>query len=199
MELCNQALNTAYNYGYELDSGRPIDIMHQHLAAKNNAEVKYEDVTRIPGNLGLDVQQFINQLGTVFRELHLNRYLAEPEPTHFETAYSEIQGRPKEVFDAAVNRAYLQRKPTMAPRTRGDSREDDFLMNRVLAPKFQISYRVRGRTKILSSEISVLIEGSNDQKGAVRRKIIDRNSRVDQLGPQTSFFELMEEERNEAD
>lgn len=177
IELCNQALKTAYNYGYKPAVDNPIDSIYQHMGAKHHAEIQYEDITRIPGNLGMAIQYFINELGTVFRELHLNRDLVEPEPNHFETVYSEISAEVKEVFDTSLDYSYIQRKPAMDPKLPHEAKKDDFLINRILAPYFKISYRVRGRTYISASQINRLILGDSDKRRRVRREIIKNNTK----------------------
>ena len=35
VELCNQAINTAYNYGYEPEKEKPVEIAYQDIGAKN--------------------------------------------------------------------------------------------------------------------------------------------------------------------
>lgn len=181
IELCSQALNTAYNYGYEPSKKKPVDFVHQDLGAKNHAGLQFEDITRIPGNLGTDVRDFIKEIGTVFRALHLNRYLVEPEPTHFETICSEIAGPAKEVFNAALNHSYLQRKPAMDPKSHLEVKKDDFLLNRVFAPFFEISYRVRGRTYVSGSQIADLVTGDDKKKRQTRRAIITANAKKEKV------------------
>lgn len=182
IEICNQALNTAYNFGYEPSGEKPVEIQHQDAGAKHHAQLQYDDIQRIPHNLGLEVQDFINQIGTIFRDLHLNRYLVEPEPTHFETTFSEIAGRAKEVFDAALSYSYLQKKPPMQPKSPDRTKKDDYLINRAFAPLFKISHRVRGRTIIPAAQINSLITGDYKEKLQTRREIIKQNSRKRRAG-----------------
>lgn len=177
IELCSQALNTAYNYGYEPDGEKPVDFVHQDIGAKNLARLQFEDILRTPGNLGIDVRDFISQIGAVFRALHLNRYLVEPEPTHFETSCSEIDQPAKDVFNAALNHSYLQRKPAMHPKNHLEAKRDDFLLNRIFAPYFEISYRVRGRTYVSGSQIVDLITGDHKKRQHTRRTIIRENAK----------------------
>jgi len=200
VELCNQALNTAKNFGYKPGKGKPVGIVYQDIGAKNLAKLQYADITGIPKNLGLKVQDFINQIGTIFRELHLNRYLVEPEPTHFETNYSEIvQG--KDVFNAALNYSCLQKKPPMDPKNIGKTKKDDFLLNRILAPYFEISYRVRGRTYISASQISSLITGDSEKKKKTQKEIIKNNAKKEkpEIGIQSTLFDTAEVNNNEID
>lgn len=191
IELCNQALTTAYNYNYKADSGKSIDYRFQDMGAKSHAELQYEDIARIKGNLGLRAQMFINELGTVLRHLHSDRDIIEPEPTHFETTYSEITGIAKEVFDATKNYAYLQEKPPMSPKSSIDTKKNDYLINRILAPKFGISYRLRGRTRITPSQIQKLITGDEKERREIRKEIFKRNSKKKtEQGIQKTLFDL---------
>jgi len=177
IEICNQALNKAYNYGYEPNQENPVEVVFQDFGARHHARLQFDDILRIPNNLGLPVQEFIKQIGTIFRALHKDRRLVEPEPTHFETDYSEITGRAKEVFDAAIKYSYLQKKPPMDPKSINETQKNDFLTNRVFAPQFEISYRLRGRTPISPSQIDRLITGDSVRKRQTRREIL-RNTRA---------------------
>jgi len=201
IEVCNQALNTAYNYGYEPNSKKPVDFAYQDMGAKHHAELQYNDITRVPGNLGMGIQDFINQIGTIFRELHLNRYLVEPEPTHFETDYSEITGEAKAIFDAALDYSYLQQKPSMDPKSSIETKKNDFLINRVFAPHFEISYRVRGRTSISAHQITTLITGNDKRKKKERQNIIRENTRREKPGIdlQRELFDRDQIDKNETD
>jgi hypothetical protein len=194
IEICNQALNTAYNYGYDPALGKPVEMTYQDMGAKHHAELQYNDITRIPGNFGMQVQDFINEIGAIFRELHLNPDLIEPEPTHFETSYSKIPSDAKQVFDAALDYSYLQKKPAMDPKARYETKKDDFLINRVLAPYFEISYRVRGRTYISPLGIHNLILGSDEEKKKTRLEIIrQRRKKQKSQGPiQKTLIDLDE-------
>jgi len=191
VELCNQALNTAYNFEYKPAKGNPVGNIFQDMGAKNFAKIRFTDITGIPGGLGLKVQDFINEIGTIFRALHLNQYLVEPEATHFETTYSEIVGKAKEVFDAALNYSYLQKKPPMDPKSSLETKKDDFLINRIFAPYFEISYRVRGRTYILASQIRSLIMGESEEKKKTRKEIIKNNAKKEkpEIGIQSKLFD----------
>lgn len=177
IEICNQALNVAYNYGYQPDKENPLDVNYQHIGCKFHAELQYDDITRIPLNKGLIVQEFINQIGTIFKALHMDRFLIEPEPTHFETNYSEIKKDAKEYFDAAIQYSYIQEKPSMYPKRYEIARKKDFLLNRVFAPYFNISHRIRGRTYISAVQIQNLILGDDKERNKIRREIIRQNTK----------------------
>jgi hypothetical protein len=198
VEFCSQALNVAYNFEYNPEKGKPIEIVYQDIGAKKHAKLQFNNITRIPQNLGLKVQNFINEIGAIFRELHLNRYLVEPEPTHFETNYSEIvQG--KNVFDAALDYSYLQKKPPMDPKSTSETKKDDFIINRVLAPYFEISYKVRGRTYISASQISSLITGGSEEKKKTRKEIVKNNEKKEkpEIDIQSTLFGIEEADNNE--
>jgi hypothetical protein len=190
IELCNNALNTAYNYNYEPSINHPVDIFYQDLGAKKMADTQYNDIQGINENIGLKVREFINEIGTIFRDLQLNRDIVEPEPTHFETNYAEITGEAKEIFDAALNYSFLQIKRPMDPKTISETKKDDILINRILAPRFKISYRLRGRTYISPYQINDLIVGNDKIKKRVKREIYIANTKNDKIsyGTQKTLF-----------
>lgn len=177
VEICNEALNNAYNYGFIPDKNKPIKNTFQDMGAKHHSMNIYNDIKHIPGNLGFKVQSFINEIGSILRQLHLNLFIIEPEPTHFETIYSEIFPAEKKIFDSAIEFSYLQRKPSMNPKSSSEVKKDDFLLNRIFAPFFEISYRVRGRTIISSRQIMRLISGNLKERKQSRKEIIRQNIR----------------------
>jgi len=71
----------------------------------------------------------------------------------------------------------------MHPKSFYEARKVDFLINRVFAPHFRISYRVRGRTYISASQIESLIVGDSEEKKRTRRTIIRENSRKKEAIP----------------
>jgi arsenate reductase-like glutaredoxin family protein len=200
IEICGQALNTAYNYGFAPNGEKAVGFEYQDIGAKNHAQVKYEDILRIASKVSQEVQEFINQIGTIFRALHSDKYLVEPEQTHFETDYYGIKGKAKEVFDAALQQSYIQRKPAMDPKEIGDARKTDFLLNRVFAPHFEISCRVRGRTYITATQICSLILGSEEEKKKTRKEIVVENSKIRRdSDKQRSLLEVLELNDQEID
>lgn len=192
IEICNQALNTAYNYGYERQETNAVEVQHQDIGAKTQARLQYEDIQRVPGshsraiaygtaeqvgNIGMEIQDFVSQLGNIFRNLHLDQYLVEPEQTHFETDYLSLDDYSRQVVDTAEKYSYLQQKYPMSPKDVHDTKRNDFVLNRVFAPYFQISYRTRGRTYISPKQIQSLISGDNTEKKSTRIEVIIRNTK----------------------
>jgi hypothetical protein len=204
IELCNQGFQIASNYGYIPSQGKPIPYICQDMGAKKFADLCYYDIARISGKdyLGLRVQKFINEIGTIFRALHRDPYLAEPEPTHFETSYLDITVKAREIFDAALDHSYLQEKPPMDPKLPIEAKKSDFVLNRIFSPKFGISYRVRGRTFFSPTQIEDLLVGDDKKRMGVRSEIIKpklkrlsaNNVKHAGRGVQKSLFELPEEE-----
>jgi len=101
----------------------------------------------------------------------------EPEPTHFETNTSRLKDKASRIFQAAVDYSYIQEKPSMEPKSHHEIKQGDFLINRIFAPWFKISYRVRGRTKISPEQLSGLIEGSEEDKDGIRKEVTLINTR----------------------
>ncbi len=202
IELCNSALNTAYNYGFSPNEGSSVGPEYQDRGVKNYSKLQYERMQRIKKGAGLKVQELIKEIGSIFRKLHLNRYLVEPEPTHFEINYSELTGDAKEIFDAAINYSCLQEKTPMEPKSKYDIKNRDFILNRIYAPWFKISYRVRGRTFISADQITRLIEGSYKEKEDVRKEIIINNIKKNadaEIFYQKNLSYYLEQEKNGID
>jgi hypothetical protein len=180
IELCNQALNFAYFYDFDPTKQKAVKIVYQDMAAKKIAEEKYDDISGIHKNRGYKVQNFIEDFGTIFHELHLNPNVIEPEPTHFEIKYSEITGEAKNIFDTALEHSYLQEKDGMSP-DRNEVTLNDYVINRIFAPKFGISYRTRGRTFVTSAQIIKLIDSDPDKRKEIRKEIITKNSKKEKM------------------
>ena len=194
IELCNRSLNAAYNYGYEKQDSNEVEMWHQDIGAQTQARLQFDDIQRIPGShpkpvvtkrgteesigiLGIEVQDLVSQLGTIFRNLHLDQFLIEPEQTHFETDYESLDEYSRQVIDTAVKYSYLQEKYPMSPRDIIDTKRKDFVLNRIFAPKFKISYKTRGRTYISAEQVEMLIKGNNTEKRKTRLEVVVGNSK----------------------
>jgi hypothetical protein len=176
IELCNIALNTACNYNQETQLEKGVSPNIQDISAKQLAQTAFDDITSIQ-KYGLEVQDLINNLGAIFRALHVNKNIIEPEPTHFEVKYLNIKGISKEIFDAALDYSYLQEKPAIQPKQIYKTKGDDFVINKVLSPKFNISYRVRGKITIYHQQIIDLITGEEKLKEKTVKDIINQNKK----------------------
>jgi len=177
IELCNQSLKTARNYDYNIEDGQPIANNFQNMASKYLSDTSFSDIRSIAGNMGLGVQSFVNEIGTIFRTLHLNLDLVEPEPTHFETRYSELNDNSKFLIDTALQHGILQEKPPMEPKNVNETKGNDYILNRIFAPKFEISYRVRGRTYIDPVDLQELISANENKRNEIRKLIVKNNSK----------------------
>ena len=200
IELCNSSLNTAYNYGYTPKKDHPIDVEFQDRGVKNYSKLQFDRMQRIKKGAGMNVQELIKEIGSIFRRIHLDRYLVEPEPTHFEINYSELRDNSKEIFDAAIDYSCLQEKKPMEPKNKYDIKNRDFILNRIFAPWFKISYRVRGRTFITADQITRLITGDHKEKGEVRKEIIINNIKKNpEIFSQKNLKYYLEKGKNEID
>jgi hypothetical protein len=187
IELCNQSVKTAKNYGYSFEKCGPIPNRIQDTAAKYHSDISFSDIREISSNMGLTIQTLANEIGTIFRALHLNQDLIEPEPTHFETRYSELNAEARMVIDTAIGYGILQEKPPMEPKNAHETKRNDYILNRILAPHFEISYRVRGRTQIDSELLQELITSNENKRKEIRIAIIKANSKVDSIGEKESI------------
>ena len=172
LELCYYAFDEAIFHEPEsLEKGKPISSNLQTKAVKIKSENFLRDIQSIPDEVGPILFDFIDNLGSIFRTLHMDERLSEPEPSYFITDYYALSEKSKKFVDSAVVWSALQTKNSMDPRFSTDLREQDFALNRILCARYAISHRLRGRTVISSKIIDTLITGSNEEKQTIRKKV----------------------------
>ena len=164
--LCQYAFQ---NFRFESPNEFPeiIAPKFQSAAAGKHAEDLLKAVTAIPKD-GLLLRRFVEDLGQLFRDRHLSMTLGEPEPTYFATNSSMLSERSRQLLETAVRHSVLQRREPMM--WSGMRRTPDvFVLNRGMAPRFKISWRIRGRT-VIPPEIldQLLSEKTDERKKALR-------------------------------
>jgi len=174
VELCYHTFNYAIFSELEnLAKNGKIGWESQNKGAKREATDFFDWMQSIPKH-GSKVTLFVDSIGTLFRSLHyMDERISEPEPTYFNTEYDILGREAKEVLDVALMWSTLQQKEAMQPREPDEMLPDVYALNKILAPRYRISYRTRGRTDIKPKDLEVLILGSEDDK----RNIIRRYSK----------------------
>lgn len=172
LELCFHAFHLALFAEKEnLLSGKPISIDIQNDAAQLMSEKYFNEISSIPKGYGSVVTRLVDNVGSVFRGLHKDPLLSEPEPTYFTTEYENLDFKTKDVLDTAERWSILQRTRSMKPKERSQAHLTDYHLNRMLCPKYSISYRRRGRTLISSSNLNLLSFGNEIEQKHTRELI----------------------------
>ena len=171
LELCYHVFNFAIFYEVDslVNNGR-INWDSQHQGILREAADFFDWIRSIP-KFGSNVTLFIDSLGTLFRSLHYtDERISEPEPTYFNTEYDALSQEAKKILDVAVMWSTLQQKEPMQPKEPRGILPDVYLLNRILTPRYRISYRTRGRTDIKPEDLEILLLGDEDGKKRVIRK-----------------------------
>lgn len=171
VELCYHTFNYAIfsDVKYLVENGK-ISWESQNKGAEREAIDFFDWIQSIP-KYGSKVTLFIDSLGALFRSLHyMDERISEPEPTYFNTEYDVLNKEAKEVLDVALMWSTLQQKEPMQPREADEILPDVYALNKILAPRYRISYRTRGRTDIQPKDLEILILGDEKEKTNIIKK-----------------------------
>jgi len=171
LELCYHTFNYAIFYRLEdLINNGQIGWDSQHKGALREATDFFDWIRSIP-KFGSSVMSFIDSLGALFRSLHyVDERISEPEPTYFNVQHGTLSREAREILDIALMWSTLQQKEPMQPRETPGILPDVYLLNRILTPRYRISYRTRGRTDIRPKDLETLLLGDENGKKQVIRK-----------------------------
>jgi len=186
LELCEQAFAFAIQRGDKLDSATGIDRKLQDEAARKIARRCLDEASTIP-RWGRQVDSLVRSLGRLFRSLHVDdERIREPEPTYICVDRSSLDHDDRDAVESAIQHVLLFEKMPMKPRSSSGERRDELALSRMLAPEFDISCNLRGRTELSSSELAIFIHGpkrliqkvigqklSGGQKAAQQRQLWD--------------------------
>lgn len=171
LELCYHTFNYAiFNELDNLMKSGKISSDSQERGILREVEDFFDWIRSIPV-YGSKVTLFIDSLGALFRSLHYaDKRLSEPEPTYFNTEYDTLSAEAKKVLDTAIMWSILQQKEPMQTKTPTEILPDVYALNRILAPRYRISYRTRGRTKIKPDDLEILLLGEEEEKMRIFKK-----------------------------
>ena len=145
LELCRRAFQVAaFEDGSTLLEDGRIPPSLQNKAAREVARSELDMVPRIP-RYGTELAHFANSVGNGFRTYHVDPKLRYPETNQLFLDPATIPSESdREAFRAAIRWSVIQKKPRLQGASPGSAKTENYTLNRVLAPVFQISYRTRG-------------------------------------------------------
>lgn len=186
LELCYRALQFAKDKDFYKDSIE-IDVDSQRRATEKTAWDVLNKMVKNIEKVGNDIYYFLLNTGAFFRALHSDEIVREPEPTYFNTQTGKLLDNSKMIIKKAHQWSVLQSKVPMMPKVVGEPLPDVHILHPILAPAFQISYRTRGRTRLLPEDVELLIHGSErDIKRLVvkyrDKSLTKRNKRTQRQG-----------------
>jgi len=173
LELCYQCFNTAlFSETDELFGKGRISFSAQTEGAKIRSTRVYEDtIDRIP-EYGNEIKSLVRSLGAIYSAWQMDARLSEPELTYFCVDKTSLSEEARKVLDSAVRWSALQQKKSMKGKSPGEPLLDVYALNRILAPYFEISYRLRGRIgRFTKNDIESMMFGSDSEKQRVVTKL----------------------------
>ena len=158
IDLCYKFFSLAEDIGYSIedisnkkDGLGPKDFEHLQSKAAYIVSSRYaEDLKKNEET----ISGLANGLGKIFQAHHKGMYntLAEPEMNHFTyMAGSVLSEEAEKNLESAMGYAVIKKRKSTKLKVTSDITPYDFYLNRLLAPKFQISV-VKKRKKIFDSE-----------------------------------------------
>ncbi len=152
---------------------KPISVLAQAEGAKEAAEWFFRDA-RIKGRDGNLVQDAINRLGTLFRSIRYSHKPSECSLSTFSYERSSVSDETQRLIDLAEKWSLLV--DVGGQRDRNSERVDmKFQINRMLAPRWDISFSRRGTLAISGDDLNTIFDpafvSEFDQKLKIR---IDR-------------------------
>lgn len=150
LELCEQAFSLAAQEDEKWNYDGPISVEKQTRAANYVSRKQIMELETY-ANIGKQMIVFTSALGKLFQELHRNENLTlgEPEPNHFAIVSPTSMDQPTEEGLAyAIKCSVLHEVPTTKEKDVIYTNTNDYCLNRIFAPYFEISYRKQRKIKL---------------------------------------------------
>ena len=149
-----------------------ISISSQCRAIKDFSTTEFNSVCSIIQD-GKSVKNLILKIGNVLSEYHKDKLVRYPETTQFVYDLEKLSADGRAVVDTAESWALIKRRKEKQRLSAGVGQEGYLCaINRVFAPIFNISYRIRGGVNIIfsASDIDSMISGKQVSKLSIGRK-----------------------------
>ena len=198
LELCLHTFEFASAEGFSFDSPRLIEMEIQTKAARYVSRYKVDDIETYSPH-GRRLKKFILILGGVFEALHKHKKttLGEPEPNHFHTKTLELESEDSTILDSAVMWAALQERiPTKEKQADLSLEAEEYHLNHIYCPYFEISYRRKRRLYIPPKLLQRMMSPKFSDAKAAAKELLERHqadllSEEDMISPgsiQLSLF-----------
>lgn len=178
-------------------SDAPISAKAQTEGVKEAADWFYRDA-RMTGRDGKLIQDAINRLGTLFRSIRYSHKPSECSLSTFSYDPASVSAETRRLIDLAEK--WLLLVYVGGQSDRNSERVDmKYQINRMLAPKWDISFSRRGALAIPSEDLDAIFDPASNDKFEERLKLrTDRMTapffgskatRRDKVGGQQTLFE----------
>ena len=154
-----------------LESGS-ISSESQNRAIKEYSSSEFNSVCSIIYE-GKSVKNLILNIGNILSDYHKDKFVRYPETTQFIYNIDELSDKGKKIVNTAESWALINRRKEKQRVSAGIGYEGYlYSINRIFAPIFNISYRIRGGVNIVFTpqEIDSMLAGNQVNKLLTERK-----------------------------
>lgn len=157
-ELCHVTLLLAFQRSERSDI-EPVSYEHQAQAARHVSDAMFEDVPQL-GLHGEKLREMVRRLGAVFEAFNRRPGQSEPEINHFSIDESDKAGlseAAQQILKEARTWSVLYEEPDTKNKSDYDIAQSDWVLNRIYAPHFGISYRKRRKVTLKAGQINTIL------------------------------------------
>lgn len=157
-ELCHVTLLLAFQRSERHDI-EPVSYEFQAQAARQVSDAMFEDVPQL-GLHGEKLREMVRRLGTLFEAFNRRAAQSEPEINHFSIDHSDKAGLSEaaiHLLKEARTWSVLYEEPDTKSKSDYDIAQSDWVLNRIFAPHFSISYRKRRKITLKASQVNTIL------------------------------------------
>lgn len=177
LNLCGMAFYYAEDEGIDIRDGKPIPELCQTRAAYTVSEAYLEKIGKKLEHHGRVMQQFVMDLGDIFRERLLFHNSAPETLALTIKDPHNLGGVPdlRELLEKGAMESIFHKKKlseAYRPKVRTSVRPLEYVLNRIYSPVLETSYRSRWRCEVTCLELARLIrpDSRKSQKAKLQRK-----------------------------
>ncbi len=172
VNLFARAWDFSIDEGFSPDNPKPFRFYIQSHAAYDVSQKKVFEIDSYAA-YGSQLYSFANYLGRIFETLNKDIKQSQPERNHF-SIKGDIDEKSSDILKSALLYSVLQEERATKIRSEIEVRDKDYLLNRIYCPYYNISYRKKHKLELKADEFEELIYGSDENKKAITKAILDR-------------------------
>lgn len=172
-ELCHVTLLLAFQRAERHDI-EPVSFDIQAQAARQVSNAMFEDVPQL-GPSGDKLREMVRRLGSLFDAFNRRPAQSEPEINHFSIDQSDKAGLSEAatlLLEEARTWSVLYEEPDTKSKSDYDVAQSDWVLNRVFAPRFSISYRKRRKITLKASQVNAILCHSSQVFESLLKEIV---------------------------
>ncbi|MDH5719735.1 MAG: hypothetical protein OEZ13_03845 [Spirochaetia bacterium] len=173
IELCEHSFEIATMNKFSFTKPRMITPEEQTIVAKYISSKKI-NILSSEKPYGKNLVQFVNTIGNIFYRIHTraNHTLSHVEQNHFFTNRLELRPDVEKIIDnALMHNVLIKKLPTK--KSEESIETEDFHLNHIYCPYFNISYRTMYKIKIEPDDLEKLLLGNKPDLMRSVKKILD--------------------------